>query len=464
MTQTTSDVSALRAAMTGAVLEPGDAGYDDARRVWNGGIDNRPLVVARCASTADVVAAVNFARERGLDVSVCSGAHNTMGLAMAEGGVAIDLRPMNSVAVDPEERRARVGGGALLGDVDAATTAHGLATPFGMVSHTGVGGLTLGGGMGWLSRKFGMSIDTPVSAEVVLADGSCVRASTTEHPDLLWALRGGGGNFGVVTEFEFRLNPVDPMVEFGLFFWSLDQGPASLRLIREVVADLAPELNVVVGALNAPPEPFVPEEHHFAPGYVLLLTGFNGTPDHAATVARIRAALPPTFDFVTPMPYVALQQLLDEANAWGSHAFVKATFVEDLTDDVIDVLSDQLPRKSSPMSMVLAYRLDGAYSQVPEDDTAFGGGRSRRYSLFFIGHAPDAELAARDRDWVRALHDALRPYAIGTGDGYVNDLVDFTDDRVRGTYGRKYDRLAAIKATYDPGNLFHLNANIKPGG
>lgn len=464
MTNTAEPIDALRTRIAGTVLAADDPGYDDARRAWNAGVDHHPRVIARCTGAADVVAALGYARERGLDVSVRGGAHNASGLAVADGGVMIDLSGLAHVDVDPQARRARVGGGALLGAVDAATAEHGLAVPFGAISHTGVGGLTLGGGMGWLSRKFGLSVDNLESAEVVLADGRVVRASADAHPDLFWALRGGGGNFGVVTEFEFRLHPVDPMVELGFFFWSLDQGAAALRLARDIATTLAPDLNVIVGAVNAPPEPFVPPEHHFAPGYVLLLTGFDGTPAHAAAVARIRAELPPTFDMVTPMPYVALQQMLDEGNAWGFHAYIKTTYVEDLSDGVIDVLTDRFPRKSSPMSVVLMYRLDGAFSQVPEDDTAFGGGRSGRFAVFVVGFAPSPELIAADRSWVRDTIDALRPFAVGDGSGYVNDLVEVhDDDRVRAAYGTaKYERLARIKAEYDPGNLFRLNANIKP--
>jgi hypothetical protein len=463
VTRTTNEgLDALRAAMTGAVIVPGDVEYDEARRVWNADIDHRPVVIARCESTADVVAGVAFARERGLDLSVRCGTHNTSGLAVADGGFVIDLSAMNAVTVDPQARSVRVGGGALLGDVDAAALAHGLAAPFGFVSHTGVGGLTLGGGMGWLTRKFGMSIDNLLSAEVVTADGQVRRASADQHPDLFWALRGGGGNFGVVTEFEFRLHELDPVVEFGFFFWGLEQGPEALRLIREVGAELAPELNVLVGGLNAPPAPFVPPEHHLVPGYVLLLTGFNGTPAHAETVARIRQTLPPLFDMVTSMPYVALQQMFDEGNGWGFYAYFKSTFVEDLSDDVIDVFTERFPQKISPLSAVLMYRLDAAYSRVGEDDTAFGGGRSPRYGVFLIGFAADAEGIATDRGWVRGLWDALRPLALESGEGYVNDLEEFVDHRVQATYGAKYDRLAQIKGKYDPGNLFHLNANIKP--
>jgi len=461
MTQSIANIDELRAAMDGEVTVPSDPGYDEARRVWNADIDRRPAVIARCASSADVVTAVGLARDSGLDVAIRSGAHSTSGLSTTDGGVVIDLSALKDVAVDPQARRVRVGGGALLGDVDAATLAHGLATPFGLISHTGVGGLTLGGGMGWLTRKFGLSVDNLVSAEVVTADGRVLRASPDSHPDLFWALRGGGGNFGVVTEFEFRLHVLNPMVDLGLFFWSLDQGAEALRLMREVVATLGPDLNVVVGALNAPPAPFVPPEHHLAPGYVLLLTGFDGTPAHAEAVARIRETLPPLFDMVTPMPYVALQQMLDEGNAWGFHAYVTATYIEDLSDEVIDVLTEHATRKSSPMSAVLMYRLDGAFSKMAEGDTAFGGGRSPRFCVFLIGFAPDPDLLAADRKWVRDLRDALRPLAVD--DGYINDLVEFEDDRVRSAYGsEKYTRLARVKAEYDPGNLFHRNANIKP--
>jgi FAD/FMN-containing dehydrogenase len=457
-------IGELREDMGGRVIVAGDAEFDEARRVWNAGIDRCPTAIAGCASTADVVAAVAFARAHGLDVSVRGGAHNTAGTAVCDGGLMIDLSSMNEVTVDLSRRRATVGGGALLADLDAATQAHGLAVPAGLISHTGVGGLTLGGGMGWLTRKFGLSIDNLVAVEVVTAAGEVLRASEDEHPDLFWAIRGGGGNFGVVTSFEFRLHDVDPIVQLGLFFWPLAQGPEALRLAREVVADMPPDVNAVVGALNAPPAPFVPEQHHFAPGYALLLTGF-GSADHAEIVAGIRRRLPPLFDLVTPMPYVALQQMLDEANAWGSHCYEKGTYVDDLSDDVIEVLASHIPRKTSPMSLLLLYRLDGAYSEVGDDATAFSGGRSPRFGVFIVGVAPDAAGLATEQRWVANLWQALRPHAVGSGDGYVNGTSDYGSDRVRGSYGpRKYERLARIKAEYDPDNLFHVNANIVPAG
>jgi FAD/FMN-containing dehydrogenase len=464
MTQTVSEgIGELRAAMDGPVILPGDAEFDDRRRVWNGGIDRSPSVIARCTSAADVATAVRFAREHGLEISVRGGAHNPAGTAVCDDGLMIDLSLLNSVQVDPAARRARVGGGALLADLDTATQAHGLAVPAGAVSHTGVGGLTLGGGMGWLTRQFGLSIDNLASAEVVTAAGQVLRAAEDGHPGLFWAIRGGGGNFGVVSSFEFRLHEVDPTVQVGLFFWGLDQGPEALRLAREITAAMPPDINAVIAALNAPPLPFVPEQHHFAPGYALLLTGFGFTPEHARLVTEIRQALPPLFDLVAPMPYVVLQQILDEANAWGSHSYDKGTYIESLSDEVIEVITEQVPQKNSPMSVLMLYRLDGAYSRVGDDETAFSGGRSPRYGAFIEGLAPDAGLLADERRWVRGFWSALRPHAIGSGDGYLNALTDYHGDQVRNSYGpAKYERLAKIKAEYDPDNVFHLNANIAP--
>ena len=464
MTQGVSGgVEKLRAAMDGPVIGPGDAGFDEARRVYNAEIDRRPSVITRCASTADVVAAIGFAREHQLEISVRGGAHNTAGTAICDDGLMIDLSLLAAVTVDPSARRAQVGGGALLADMDAATQAHGLAVPAGLVGHTGVGGLTLGGGMGWLTRKHGLSIDNLASAEVVAADGRVLRAAADEHPDLFWAIRGGGGNFGVVTSFEFRLHEAGPMVRFGLFFWSLDQGPEALRLAREITAAMPPDINAVFGGLNAPPAPFVPQQHHLAPGYVLMLTGFGSAREHAQLVTQIRESVPPLFDMVTPMPYVELQKLLDEGLAWGFYSYEKGTYIENLSDPVIEVITEHVPRKNSPMSALLFYRLDGAYSRVGDDETAFSGGRSPRYGTFIIGFAADTDLLAADRGWVRDLWKALQPHAIGNGDGYVNGTAEYQNDRVRGSYGMaKYTQLARIKADYDPDNVFHLNANIPP--
>ena len=452
----------FRETFTGQVIVPADSAYGAARVVWNADINRHPAMIARCLNTADVSAAVSFARQQGLEISVRGGAHNMSGSAVEDAGLMIDLSQLCEVTVNPAGRRARVGGGALLADMDAATQAHGLATPAGLVSHTGVGGLTLGGGMGWLTRKFGLAIDNLIAAEIVVADSRILRAAADENPELFWAIRGGGGNFGVVTSFEFQLHKVGPLIEFGLFFWGIDQGAEVLRIAREVIATLPRDLNAVIAGLNAPPAPFVPEQHQFRPGYALLITGFGSPEEHAATTARIREALPPLFEFVTPMPYVELQQLLDEANAWGLFGYEKGCYLAGLSDNAIAVISDQLPRKRSPLSNLLFYRLDGAYSEVADDETSFSGGRSPRYAIFIVALAATRELLAADLRWVRSFWEALRPYALGIG-SYVNGMAEFEEDRVRAAYGAaKYQRLAKIKADYDPENVFHHNANIKP--
>lgn len=458
----TDVLETLRGSMAGAVIGPEDPEYPEARKVWNADIDRRPAVIARCSSPADVVAAIAFAREQGLEIAVRGGAHSMPGASTVDGGLVIDLSAMNSVVVDPVAKRARVGGGALLGDVDAATQAHGLAVPAGLISHTGVGGLTLGGGMGWLNRMAGLSIDNLVSAEVVTADGQVRRASADEHSDLFWAIRGGGGNFGVVTEFEFRLHEVGPTVRVGLMFWPLDEGAELLRLARTVIPPLPRDVNVMIAGLNAPPAPFVPGQYHFQPGYGLIVVGLGSPEAHERAMARIREALPPLWEFADAMPYVALQQMLDESNAWGLYCYDKGAYLADITDEAIQVITEHLPKKTSPLSIMLFYRLDGAYSEVGDDDTAFSGGRSPRYAVFLIAVCPQPEMLEADRPWVRSFWEALSPHGIGTG-SYVNAMSDVEPDRVRASYGAaKYERLARIKRTYDPDNIFHRNANIKP--
>ncbi len=455
-------IDTLRGALSGPVIGPADPDYDQARRVWNAGIDRHPAMIARCASPADVAAAVTFGAANGLEITVRGGAHSMSGAAVVNDGLMIDLSQLNQVRVDPRAKRARAGGGALMADLDAATQAHGLAVPAGVVSHTGVGGLTLGGGMGWLTRQAGLSIDNLTSAQVVTADGQIVRAAIDENPDLFWAIRGGGGNFGVVTEFEFRLHEVGPIVQVGLLFWGLEQGPDVLRLAREIIAALPRELNIIIAGLNAPPAPFVPEQHHHQPGYALVVAGFGSAGQHRQVMTRIRQALPPLWELTTPMPYVALQQILDEANAWGFHTYDKGTYLEDLSDEAIAVVADHLPRKTSPLSALLFYRLDQAYSEAGEDDTAFSGGRSPRFAVFMVAVCPTSQLLAADRAWARSFWEALRPHSLGAG-SYVNAMTEFEDDRVRASYGSaKYERLAKIKRKYDPQNLFHHNANIQP--
>jgi FAD/FMN-containing dehydrogenase len=289
-----------------------------------------------------------------------------------------------------------------------------------------------------------------------------VWASEDEHPDLFWALRGGGGNFGVVTTFEFQLHPVGPIVNFGFFFWEADRGTEALRLIRDTVAALPREFNVLIPALNAPPAPFVPEQHQFTPGFGLLLTGFSSPEEHAEQAERIRTALPPLFEFVSPIPYTALQQMQDEGTAWGQLDYEKGTQLPDLTDEVIAVLTEYFPKRTSPLSMFMSYRLDEAYSEVAEDATAYGGARSPRYALTLVGMARDMDAWTKDREWVRGLWDALQPYSLGVGD-YINNMVEFEEGRIRASYGaEKYERLAGIKAIYDPQNVFRHNVNIPP--
>ena len=461
MTRTIDHANELGAAMRGTVLVAGEPGYDEARRVFNADIDRHPAVVARCVSAADVAAAVRYARAEGLEIAVRGGAHSVSGQSTVDDGLVVDLSGMREVTVDPGARRVRVQGGALLTDMNVATQAHGLAVPAGIIGHTGVAGLTLGGGMGWLSRLAGLSIDNFLDAEVVLADGRIVRASPDEHPDLFWALRGGGGNFGVVTEFGFRCHEVGPTMRFAMFFWGLDQGKEALRCMRDVCAGLPRGVMPILGAVNAPPAPFVPEQHRLQPGYVLMLAGFGTPEEHAAAVEQVVALCPPLFDLVTPMPYVELNQLFDEASPWGLHYYEKSLYVAELTDDVIEVINEQAPAKTSPLSIALFYRLDEAYTEVGEEDTAFSGTRTPRWGTFLYATTADAESMPAERAWTRTFYEALRPLSIDDT-AYVNGMSEYEPARVRASYGpEKYARLTTIKAEYDPENVFHRNINIR---
>jgi FAD/FMN-containing dehydrogenase len=455
------DIDQLRANVSGSVLTESDGEYEQARRVWNGATDRRPSVIVRCTTPQDVVAALAFAREQKLDIAVRGGGHSTSGAGVLDDGLVIDLSPMNAVHIDPETRRARVGGGALLANLDAAAAEHGLGIPAGHISHTGVGGLTLGGGMGWLTRQFGLTIDNMLSAEVVLADGRIVRASADEEPELFWALRGAGANFGVVTEFEFQLHPVSPLVHMGLYFWPLEQGKQALTRLNELVPKLPREIGVIFGALNAPPAPFVPPEHHFQPGYVAVLVSFVGDEARAAAAEQLTADLPPLFDMVTPIPYVAVQQMLDEGNRHGLYAWEKGVNFAELSPAAIDAITAQIEQKRSPMTILLFYRLDGAYAEVDPDATAFGGPRVPHFAAFIVGISPDAEGLPAEREWVRETWRALQPYALAGG-AYVNGISDYEEFRARAVYGDKYERLARIKARYDPANVFNRTANINP--
>ena len=458
----TAAVAEFRASFGGTAMQADDEGYDTARAVWNGSIDRHPALIARCSSAQDVAAAVRFARDNGLEVAVRGGGHSYAGHGVTDGGLMIDLSAMNQVSVDVEKRRATAGGGATWEAVDAAAQEHGLATPGGFISHTGIGGLTLGGGVGWLTKKAGLSCDNLVVAEVVTADSRIVRASEDENPDLLWALRGGGGNFGVVTSFEFALHEVGPMVNIGLFFWGLDRGTEALRFARDFVDTLpADAAGFLAIALSAPPAPFVPEAAQGRTGHALLVVGFGSPEDHAAAIAPVRDAAP-LFELVTPIPFVALQQMFNPGNEWGILAYEKALYLEKLTDGALEVIAEHAPRKLSLQSFCPTFLLTGAFLDKGDDDTAFGGTRVGGFVFNIAAAATEHGLFEADRDWVRAFWEAMRPHARGAG-GYLNFQSDQDEDRVRASYGtEKYARLAQLKATWDPENIFHNNANIKP--
>jgi FAD/FMN-containing dehydrogenase len=457
-----TQVGAFRAEFTGKVITPEDPDYDKARSVFNGTINRHPAVIARCTTPTEAAAAIKFGIDQALEISVRGGGHNFAGFAVCEGGLMIDLSEMRQVTVDAAARRAVAGGGATWHDLDAATQAHGLAVTGGFISRTGIGGLTLGGGIGHLTAQVGLSCDNLVSAEVVTADGGIVTASANENPDLFWAIRGGGGNFGVVTSFEYRLHQVGPLVNLGLFFWGVDKGTAALRICRDFLKTLPQNTSGFIGGLSAPPAPFVPQQHHFAPGFALIVVGFGSAEEHAQVVKPIRDALAPLFELVTPMPYTQLQQMFDEANPWGILAYEKALYLDELTDDAIRVFTEYLPKKKSPLTLVPVFFLGGAYGRVRDDETAFGGSRNARYAFNISAVCPDPASFEGERSWVRSFWQALRPYASSAG-SYVNFMSEYEEDRVKAAYGpAKYERLARIKAKYDPDNVFHLNANIKP--
>jgi FAD/FMN-containing dehydrogenase len=461
VTQILNDpLDTLRTGMTGTVITPEDAGYDEARKVWNALFDRRPGVIAHCTSAEDVSAAVRFGVEHGLEIAVRGGAHSSSGTSTVDDGLLIDLSGLRTIEIDPEARTARVGGGALLGDLDAAAQAHGLAVTAGIVSHTGVGGLTLGGGMGQLQKMAGLTIDNLLSAEIVTADGRLRRISETEESDLFWAIRGGGGNFGVVTEFEFRLHQVGPIVQVGMLFWTPDQGADVLRLARDLIPTLPRDINILTVGMNAPLAPFVPPEYQGRPGWAFEVVGFGDPAEHAALLERIRASLPPKWEFASPMPYTALQSMTDEANAWGGYAYERGMYLDDFTEEAIEIYARRMPEKSSPVSIVAFYRLDGAFCDVAEDATAFGGSRRPGYAAFTIGVCPTPEMLETETKWVRDLTDEVRPYA--RPGAYLNGLADPDTGALQTVYGPKWDRLRRIKAQYDAQNVFHRNFNIPP--
>lgn len=449
-----------RRGFTGQAIGAGHPEYDAARRVWNGSIDRYPLVVARCADDEDVAAAIGVARAHELPLAVRGGGHSVPGHSTCDGGVVIDLSPLRRVAVDPVARRALVGGGALLGDLDRATQEHGLVVPAGQVSHTGVAGLTLGGGIGYLSRAYGLTIDSLVSARVVTADGRTVRARDDEHPDLFWALRGGGGNFGVVTELEFELHSLGPLVHAGVFVFPFERAGEVLRASRAVMAHAPDELTIYEILLTVPPhEPFPVELQGTRAVFIV--------PVHVGADAQARAALEPfreldpAVDLVGPMPYVALQSMIDDDTRHGLGHYSRAHWLSGYEDELIDTLVEHLPRSPSPMSHLITSRMGGAVERVPSDATAFAH-RSAANLLWIIGLWPDPrDPDTAHREWVDELFERTRPF--GTGAVYVNGLEDEGPDRVRAAYGSEtFARLTEVKDRWDPDNVFRLNQNIPP--
>ncbi|MFI9105810.1 FAD-binding oxidoreductase [Streptomyces fildesensis] len=454
-----STLEAMRTALRGPVIAPEDPEYAEARKVYNAMVDKRPAAIVRCSDTADVMAAVDFVREQGLELAVRGGGHSGAGLCLVDDGVTVDLSPMRWVRVDPAAKTARVGGGSQLGDLDHATHAFELAVPAGIMSTTGVGGLTLGGGHGHLTRKYGLTMDSLVAADVVLADGSFVTASESENPDLFWALRGGGGNFGIVTSFRFRLHPVHT-VGLAISLWPVDHIHEVLRWYRDFLPQAPEDLNGFFAVLAVPPGPPFPEEIHGRKmcGVVWCWTGDPDGIEQA--LAPVNDAGTPAFHFSTPMPYPMLQTMFDELIPKGLQWYWRGDFFDRITDDAIDVHAKYAENLPTDLSTMHLYPVDGAAHRVAPGDTAWAY-RDAMWSGVIGGIDPDPANAGLVKDWCVNYWEDLHPHSMGGG--YVNFIgAGESQDRVRATYGDHYDRLAAIKRTYDPNNLFHANQNIEP--
>jgi FAD/FMN-containing dehydrogenase len=439
-------------------VQPGDGGYEAARAVYNGMIDRHPRLIARCVDAADVITAVEFAREQGVPLAVRGGGHNVAGFGVCDGGLVVDLSRMRSVRVDPVGRTARVDGGATWGDVDHATHAFGLATPSGIISTTGVGGLTLGGGFGYLTRQYGLSCDNLRSADVVTADGRLVVASAEANADLFWAIRGGGGNFGVVTSFEFALHPVST-VYGGPVFYPVEAAGDVMRFYRDFIAQAPPELSAFFGFHIAPPAPFVPEALHGATACAIVACYTGPLEEAEAAVRPIREAGPVALDLMGPLPYPALNGLFDALLPPGLQHYWKADFDQELSDEAIDVHVEFGPQVPNFMSLMHLYPLGGAVQDVGPEETAFSH-RDARFVHIIAGIDTDAAAMPAHTAWVRDYWGGLHPHS--AGGAYVNFLMDEGQDRIRATYRDNYARLAAVKAAVDPGNLFRVNQNIRP--
>ncbi len=448
------------AQLRGLLIHEGDASYDDARMVYNAMIDKKPALIAMCADVADVMRAVDFAASRGLELAVRSGGHHGAGLSLCDGGLVIDLSLMNGVRVDPEAKTVRVEGGATWGKVDHTTHAFGLAVPSGIISTTGVGGLTLGGGLGSLTRTYGLTIDNLLEVDVVLADGSFVTANAEQHPDLFWAVRGGGGNFGVVTSFLFRAHRVSTVVA-GPTLWELDSAKEVMRWYREFILQAPEALNGFFAFLTVPPGPPFPEALHLKK-MCGVVWNYVGPLERAEEVFEpIKAFGPPALYGVQEMPFPALQSAFDALYPPGHRWYWRADFVNELSDEAIDKHLEHAQRMPTMLSTMHLYPISGAAHRVGKEGTPWSF-RDANWAEVIVGVDPDPAKAQILKDWTVDYWEALHPYS--AGGAYVNMMMDEGQERVRASYRDNYARLAKVKAVYDPNNLFHMNQNIKPAG
>jgi FAD/FMN-containing dehydrogenase len=452
-------VAGLRASLEGQVVVPADDGYEEHRRVWNGSVDRHPAVIARCASVDDVRTALRFGQEHQLPVAVRSGGHSFPGLSTCDDGLLIDLRQMSGIRVDPDARTAGAQAGVLLGELDAVTQEHGLAVPAGIVSHTGLAGLTLGGGIGWVQRRYGLTVDSLLSVDMVTADGGFVRADASENSDLFWGLRGGGGNFGVVIDFRFRLHPLGPQVMAGATFWRMDDAAAVLRRYREWIAGCPDELMTLVVQRLAPPLPVVPAELVGRPVIAVVACWAGDVAVGEQVLRPMRGFGAPVLDVFAPKPFLAHQKMFDPSFRHGCWYYVRSCDVAELSDDVLDVVVEHGRRISSPLSSIALWQMGGAVARVGEDETAFNG-RGAGFTFNINGNTPTEDGFDEQRQWARDYWSALAPFHTSV---YVNFLMEEGEARVREAYGEaKYDRLRALKRKYDPQNVFRLNQNIRP--
>jgi len=453
-------ISELESVLRGEAVGPDSPGYDEARRIWNGSIDRAPAVLARCSDAADVAKAIRVGRDARLPIAVRGGGHSFPGYSSCDGGLVIDLSPMRGVRVDAGAATAIVQGGALLGDLDRATQEQGFAVPAGIVTHTGVAGLTLGGGIGWLMRKHGLTVDPLLAVEVVTADESLVRASADENADLFWGVRGGGGNFGVVTSFEFRLNPVGPGVLAGPVFWPMAESPRLLRFYREWIADAPDELMTIVLHRKAPPLDFVPVELHGEP-IVGIVCCWSGDLDAGERFLRpLKSFGRPVLDLCEPKRFVDHQAMFDPSYPHGRWYYMRACDVPELSDELIDVTYEHASRIRSPLTAFPIWQMGGAVGRVAEDETAFNG-RGAGHTFNITASTATEDGFDAEREWVRDFHAAVEPHSETV---YVNFLMDEGEERVREAYGaRTWERLKELKRRSDPDNVFRLNQNIPPG-